>query len=641
MSCKNKFWIENPPDLLCNYNVLPMKNMDLEEQMNSLTRMVIALFIPTLAFTNLKFSLTLLIILLVIIVLYYFTTRKKQENYKNLKRYKKTDLVENYKPMQALKNYGQGDCDELCGNYGEVNYDKVDRYNKKVANDINVSYIENAARQVPPSEIEKQTYYNGNRDRFEGKWRKTGSGPEFFSYNQALAGNANPRTMIKPVITPRCYDLKYWRANELIDFSQINSNTNTDTWQSGYNVSNCCNSYCSPIPGQSGISDISADLNINPHKSKNCNYSLNSSRSNVPNSEISQNIDYTAKDSRDVDGYYPNNSGIQNGQVIEGFEQNYLDPIQHGEDVSDVSDMSGGMLKDIQEDFINKGSVAVDSSTHQRSTYVPECSGYAPTDSNWDYSYPYRESNGENPGVLGPLKPGTINTACGYNPDNIKVNLPTNQIAGPCQKTSAMSEYNKNLYTQTIQPGVYSQSQVNQPLNANIGISFQQQFSPITCSKKDGNLKYTQHDPRLPVPMSREESNCGAFNEIGQRVTNSDVYDPRFTGYGTSYRSYTDELTGQPRYMYDDVDAVRMPNYITRNKLDFNKRMPHYGPMATDQEGLGSVKKYANNLFTKNTIDQRNSLMERWMEKQNTILAQRRQAPITGATSGYTSSRRR
>ena len=48
----------------------------------------------------------------------------------------------------------------------------------------------------------------------------------FCSRNQALAGPPNPRTNIPPVIIPKSHDLTFWRANNLVDHSHINSERN-------------------------------------------------------------------------------------------------------------------------------------------------------------------------------------------------------------------------------------------------------------------------------------------------------------------------------------------------------------------------------------------------------------------------------
>lgn len=507
MQCKNKYWIENLPDLFCSFSILPLVGMDLEDQFNSLTRVVIIVFI-ILLLINIKFAVTFLIISLIILTIFYYFYKNKMKVKENYCAAKSVDTSTNNlnfstRPVSCMTSAA-----------------KV-QFNKKM--------------ELPP------TKYASGREtsqRFCNDGYPTGQNQQYISINQKLAGTPNPRIWIPPVIAPKSHDLDYWRANNLVTHSHINAESFIDTYQSGYTVSNCCN--------------------------------------------------------------YMQDKIMKGDNTIEYKPQ----LVTHGE----LIDNENG--NDIKENFTNDENCISDN-----------------------YSYPYRKTSDEKSSCLAPLKTGQINIACGYNPDNVNVNLPTNAIAGMCERDPKLSKYNKNLYTQTIQPGVYSRSQIMQPINSNIGISFQQQFQPVTCKSDDNSLEYTLHDPRLVIPKHGEPiSTCGAKNSCGVRVTNSNIFDPRDHGYGTSYRSYIDELTGQPRYMYDDINAVRRPGYIVRSNIDFDPRMDHYGTVKC-KNGLGYTKAIANDMFLRNSIKQRNSLMERYVEKQNTILAQRRKAPIMTSTS--------
>lgn len=228
-----------------------------------------------------------------------------------------------------------------------------------------------------------------------------------------------------------------------------------------------------------------------------------------------------------------------------------------------------------------------------------------------------------------PNEPGWINTSCGYNPNQVyESNLPSNLPAGNCPQNPNLKQFNGKLFTSTIQPGVYTKTQVNEPINSNIGISFQQQFEPVTCQRDGDKLTYTQHDPRIIEPVEYEPNNA-------EPVTESNVYDPRFNGYGTSYRSYTDPTVGQTRFMYDDVDAIRRPNYITRSKIDHLPYADSYGPMKPGQEfgnpATSDIRGLANDSFLRNSLQFRNEMMERLMRKRNAELWQTRQYPKTTA----------
>ena len=196
-----------------------------------------------------------------------------------------------------------------------------------------------------------------------------------------------------------------------------------------------------------------------------------------------------------------------------------------------------------------------------------------------------------------------------------------------------MKEFNRNLYTQTIQPDVYTRSQINEPINSNIGISFDQQFPPTTCTTNPvtGVVNYTEHDPRIMEPVIIEP------NPATQTpVPEANVYDPRFSGYGTSYRAYTDEKLGQPKFYYDDVDAIRMPNYVVRSDIDHQPFADQYGPIpAGDSQGNkynSIVKALANDAWLTDSIQFRTEMQERLMRKRNNEMWQLRKAPIN--TSG-------
>jgi len=180
-----------------------------------------------------------------------------------------------------------------------------------------------------------------------------------------------------------------------------------------------------------------------------------------------------------------------------------------------------------------------------------------------------------------------------------------------------------NIITQTLQPGVFQKSHIGEPINSNIGISYLQQWGPTEVQQTDDMIKYTMHDPKNTIitPQSVKEP-------ITQDHTN--VYDPRFTGYGTSYRSYVDKLTGRPKFFYDDVDAITMPNYITRSNVDVFPWANTYGSdkMLTQSEG-DEYRQLANNAFTDSAITFRTELQERLMRKRNAELWQLRVAPIS------------
>jgi hypothetical protein len=246
------------------------------------------------------------------------------------------------------------------------------------------------------------------------------------------------------------------------------------------------------------------------------------------------------------------------------------------------------------------------------------------------FQLPYIKNN------IAPNQSGQVNTSCGYNPKQLlTAGLPANYPAGNCEQDQAFKKYNEDLFTQTIQPGVYTKNQVNEPINSNIGISFTQQFQPTTCQEKsNGDIVYTEHDPRIIEPINRSN------NDIINDINVSNIYDPRHSGYGTSYRAYTDENIGQTKFYYDDVDAVKMPNYITRSNVDFTPYADSYGPLpknnADGNRFNSSIRALVHDSWTRNNIEHRTDLQERLMRKINAQGWQQRKAPIR--TSGSVGS---
>lgn len=218
---------------------------------------------------------------------------------------------------------------------------------------------------------------------------------------------------------------------------------------------------------------------------------------------------------------------------------------------------------------------------------------------------------------------GDMDTSDGYYPDNLEYNLPVNKTYGACQKNKALANLNANMNVEYVDPDVLVENQVIEPISSNIGISFDQQFEPMT-KKTYGKVDvYTNYDPRQFRGENPENKSDDA--------TYYNVYDPRFEGYGTSYRHYIDEITGQPRFFYDDVDAIRKPNYIVRSNVDHLSDIADtYGPMRTDAdiEKWNNNRKYVEAAYTNAQLQFRNELQVRLMNKRNNEMIQLREKPL-------------
>jgi hypothetical protein len=218
---------------------------------------------------------------------------------------------------------------------------------------------------------------------------------------------------------------------------------------------------------------------------------------------------------------------------------------------------------------------------------------------------------------------------CSYDPELLRHNLPTNSSNGACQLNDSYDAYNKNLYTQIIEPGIFAQQQTIEPIQSNMGITFTQQFEPVKCQmNSDGSRTFVSQDPRLVQPIESVPRPPTAEN--------SNVYDPRSNGYGTSYRHYIDPMTGQPRFYYDDVDAIRRPNYIVRSNIDNNPWADQCGIMSSDTTSTPEFSRsLAQNQFLNDSLQFKTDLQERYARKYNNEIGwQRRQAPIHTTTGG-------
>lgn len=195
----------------------------------------------------------------------------------------------------------------------------------------------------------------------------------------------------------------------------------------------------------------------------------------------------------------------------------------------------------------------------------------------------------------------------------------------PCRcDDRSYDRYKDDLLTQTIQPGVYQKTLAGEPINTMIGVSYQQQFLPTVVEQTPDDIKFTQ------VPY--EQLSANAMQYGSQNYSN--IYDPRFTGYGASDRMYIEPMTGQARFFYRDIDAVKMPNYITRNKIDNLPWAPTYGP-DVPMQGYGEHRQLANNAYHDSALVFRTEMQERLMRKRNAEMWQRRVAPIyTGQQLG-------
>jgi hypothetical protein len=156
---------------------------------------------------------------------------------------------------------------------------------------------------------------------------------------------------------------------------------------------------------------------------------------------------------------------------------------------------------------------------------------------------------------------------------------------------------------------------------------------------------YTEYDPRIIEPQIPPPPRDGIAPKLSfqEDVTESNVYDPRYEGYGTSYRAYTDKKLGQTKFMYDDVNAIRMPNYITRSNIDHQPFADSYGPMRDEfgNENTANIRAMANDAYLRDNIKHREDIQESVLRKFGSRYSQLRAAPISTMNRGRSGVGRR
>jgi len=385
-----------------------------------------------------------------------------------------------------------------------------------------------------------------------------------FGENQRLVGPPNPRTLVQPIIPNPIFDFEVWQPNDFIIPQGINDQKRQEFWQNGYVTQPC------PTTSAPKVTELYAKQNFEPE--------LVPQR---PNPKYHQ-------------------------QEFQGY-RNFQRPIEN----------RNFQRRPMEERQIqNRRPVEIRENYNYGETNPESYTGY-------QVKQAYYNQDGYNDSPF-----PSVNKSCGYNPSQTKYNLPVNYQAAACQKTDEMSEYNRNLFSIPLQPGIYTQSQVNQPYASmsNSGISFDQPFLPTTFKKdQNGTYKFTENDPSLVEPCAPEPYHSQNF---GLPLRN-EIYDPRLTGYGTSYRSFVEPVTGQPRFYYDDIDQQTQPNYISRNNLDIYGGFSHVGTAHQKNLEGDSLREYANKNYVDNQLQFRTELQQRLMHKNSNREWQQRMAPIS------------
>ncbi len=222
-----------------------------------------------------------------------------------------------------------------------------------------------------------------------------------------------------------------------------------------------------------------------------------------------------------------------------------------------------------------------------------------------------------------------------------------NQTPIKAQSERYFLEPNNQTFITDVEPGVFSYTNQQTPINANLGITSTPQLPPRKYDRMItpvGNYPmYSRIDPQLirndlmpgqevEQPTRNRFSEETFEEEAGPGTINyENIYDPRWTGNGDSYRSYSDVNMGQVQYYYSDIDAYTRPNFIIRNKvshIDFKDVNGKVSPYYLRDVSLDDLKEQVEDEFLSQSISHREDLMEKQMRKKNSELWQLRSAPL-------------
>src|SRR5579885_1392791 len=158
-NCEETFWLNCPNCLLSDFRIIPTEDMTLEEKINTITRLVIIVFVIMLILKY-KYAIHFLIIALVLLIIAYYSTKHSKRNHKEAEHKNKRNYVEH--PRFKVKAGNGGDSSESAEeNEGdgefEVTAEGLELLNKQAVNPKPASGRTNPRRPWPnmmPSDLE-------------------------------------------------------------------------------------------------------------------------------------------------------------------------------------------------------------------------------------------------------------------------------------------------------------------------------------------------------------------------------------------------------------------------------------------------------------------------------------------------------
>jgi hypothetical protein len=601
------FWLNDPQKLFCSYSPIPHGNLASGERLNALTRFVIYLSV-LMYFYGYRNAKPFFILGIMFIVLIYITSTKSEK--------------EGYAVVNDVDVQGNFNQRQMNGIPISKNYSK----NLQLPN-VTQSMIKQVDDSLIPVYEPNNNNFMGSSEDYlkatsfdnEGGSRDIEADIQYYGTKSGV----NRRAMINPVIAPRIFDQEVFGKRS----TQI-SNTHTQH-----------------------MVDLSDDLDLgnnhglimedpyslgNPYQFKN----------RVPNGVVNMNkIGDTGNKFTGLqdDGPYPGGQFMERNPDSRDFVRNYphLNPDENPENIKAASDAYQSSQMETTKNSPDN-IVSVDKKDQVPRKGVKEGFDFVNLNENEVVNNNFGGFDSGN----------AINSS--YDRFN-RAQPNTSSVNNQLLQESPTYVYNnsyfeqpeRRMYLQNIQPNLYSYSMNQEPINSNLGITYNPQPAPRYLDQVNNNGMgmplYSRIDPQLvrsdgtrgqinAQPLRTEWSaNYSQYIPPEGSIDFEDIYDPRFNSYGDGTRAYSDINQGQVHYYYSDVDAYRQPNFITRSNVEFteyrtpqNQVWPEYNRTAS----LDDMRSKVVSQYDADDLYHRQDMMEHQMSKMNRESWQQRFAPL-------------
>ena len=582
-----EFWLNEPQKLFCSYSPIPHGNLASGERLNALTRFVIYLSILMLI-SGYKFARAFFILGIIFIILIYITTGDK-EGYAVVKEIG-VDGVYHKKEMHGVPiNKSYSDNLSLKG---------ADNFYKAVDESLIPVYEPNENNYMGSAE----DYLKATSLDFEGGKRDVEADIQYYTPKTGV----NRRTMIAPVIPPRIFDQEEF-GKKSNNISRIN---------------------------QSNITDLTSDLDLGMNHGMDMEdpFSLGNPytfKKRNPNAVTMMN---RIEDRESFNGY-------TSGQFMDTGDSNYRPSHPLRNDKHDDISAAANAYKTSQ---ILPTENAPDNVAGVKREKVIEKFDFL----TLNESEIIKDKYGAGANVS-PIN-ASYNRYDRSQPNTAFVNDQLLEASPTYTYTdSYFQQPERRIYLQNIQPNMYSYSMNQEPINSNIGITYNPQPVPrfldqVNNAGTDMPL-YTRIDPQLvrsdgtqgqinAQPLRTEWSaNYSNYVAPEGSVNFEDIYDSRFNSYGDGYRNYQDLTSSTTKYYYSDVDRIRQPNFISRSNVDemiFTTPQGQSWPDIRSNMNLDNIRPMVASQYDADDLFRRQDQMSLYMNKIDRTNYQQKYMPL-------------